>query len=112
MSQAYPPDQTPDAGVQPKPRFIWPMRIFLFVFVFNMVFRNFSALVPWQSWVNELEMRDLPVRLPTQAEINHNAAEDPAQISEDVMESLDSAWEFWRPWPGPRTRPHLGSAEA
>ena len=88
------------------------MRVFLFVIVLNMVFRNFSALGPWQTWVNELEMRDLPVRLPTREEIARNAEENPAGIYEDMMESADSVWEFWRPWPGPKTRPHLDSVEA
>jgi hypothetical protein len=85
-------------------RFGWGMRLLLTLILFDMVFRGFSVLYPWDDWADELDMRVKPRRLPTRAEW----AELPAQASaaadrdprrEEVMLTLDSAWDFFKPWP-------------
>jgi hypothetical protein len=99
----------------PRPRFSWPLRIFLFIIVFNMVFRSLSVLAPWGEWLGELKMDRLPRRLPTLDEIDELAAEasaeNPHPVREDVLRSCDAVWEYWRPWPGRETRARLHEPE-
>jgi hypothetical protein len=102
-----------DNGVHPVPgsRFSWSMRLFLTLVVFNMVFRNVSALAPWLDWCKDLEMRRLPLRLSTLDEYAkmEPTEKNPHPAYEDVMETCDAFWEYWRPWPGKATRPLLKS---
>lgn len=94
------------AAVAPPPyprRFGWGMRLFLAVFLFDMIFRSFSVLWPTPEWGEQLGMRLAPARLPTRAEI----AADPAAARADALRALDSLWEFARPWPEPGVRENL-----
>jgi hypothetical protein len=100
----------------PRPRFSWPMRVFLFLLVFDMVFRGFSVMYDWREWLDELKMDALPRRLPTQAEIDElRPPEDSAGFNpavEDVFRAFDGVWDFLRPWPGRETRAELRGPEA
>jgi hypothetical protein len=98
--------------VLPRPRFSWPMRVFLFLLLFNIAFRSLSVLYPWADWVEPLEMDRMPRRLPTQEEIAELAAKtdttegfDP--VAEDIFRAFDGLWDFARPWPGRATRAQL-----
>ena len=62
------PETTTTTAPAPLPRFRWPMRIFLSVVLFDMVFRCFAILYPWDDWASDLKMTSLPRRLPTPAE--------------------------------------------
>jgi hypothetical protein len=84
------------------------MRLFLALLLFDIVFRSLSVLWPWKSWSKQLAMQRLPVRLATRAELDRERARAqpgaPDPFFEDAFESLDSIWEFFKPWPGPKTR--------
>lgn len=84
-------------------RFGWGMRLFLTFLLFHMVFRGFSVLYPWDDWADELDMRTMPRRLPTRAEWaelpSQATTETPCPRTEDVMRTLDSVWDFFKPWP-------------
>ena len=109
MSQA-----APDEAAAGPPRFGWPMRLFLGVLLFDIVFRSLSVLFPWTDWARELDMRFLPSRLPTRAELAELSArdtpEEPNPGGEEVMQALGSAWRFWRPWPGEESRRRIRTA--
>jgi hypothetical protein len=88
------------------------MRLFLAFLIFDIVFRSLSVLVPWADWADELKMRTMPDRLATRAELTRKVADagpDESPVLEDVMVAADSIWEYFKPWPGPETRPLLGS---
>lgn len=105
----------PDAPAAPYPtRFSWPMRVFLFVLVFDIVFRSFSILIDRENdWPGELAMKTMPVRLDTRAQregkLLRRTPGQPHPVVEDVMASFDSVWEFFKPWPGAETRQRLYS---
>jgi len=97
-----------------KPRFSWPMRIFLSLFLFHMVFRSLTVMFPWKDWCDELEMDRHPrPRFATPAERAKMRPSDekPYPLLEDFRESFEGVWVYQRPWPGPKTRPHLQSAD-
>jgi hypothetical protein len=79
------------------------MRLFLTLILFDMLFRGFSVLYPWADWADELDMRTMPRRLPTRAEWAElpaqATAENPDPRGDDLMRTLDSAWDFFKPWP-------------
>jgi hypothetical protein len=99
----------------PKPpyptRFGWGMRALLSFLIFIMFFRGFSVLWPTDEWAADLDMSTMPRRLPTRAELAElraGASEDnPDPVREDLMRTLDSAWDYFRPWPGPDTRARM-----
>lgn len=108
MSQA-----APDPAAAP-PRFGWPTRLLLGVLLFDIVFRSLSVLLPCADWMRELDMRFLPQRLPTRAELAELSAratpEEPNPGGEEVMEAFDSVWRFARPWPGEDSRRRIRTA--
>jgi hypothetical protein len=89
------------------------MRIFLCVLLFDIVFRSLSVLYPWADWADELDMRTLPVRLATRAELDRLSEkatpERPHPVADDVMESFDSLWDYAKPWPEARVRAKMRS---
>jgi hypothetical protein len=107
------PSVTPPSP--PRPRFSWPMRFFLGFVLFDMVFHSFAALVPYGSWCKEYEIAKMPRGLPdpelreelarASVEADHNL------LTERVMSSFDSLWEYWRPWPGPESRKKMSDLE-
>jgi hypothetical protein len=104
----------PDEAAAGPPRFGWPMRLFLGLLLFDVVFRSLAVLVPWADWAGELDMRLRPTRLPTRAELAELAAratpEGPNPGGEEVMEAFDSVWRFGRPWPGEGSRKRIRTA--
>jgi hypothetical protein len=79
------------------------MRLFLFFILFNMIFRSMSVLYPWRDWARDLDMRRFPVRLSTRAEIaklsERATPERPRPVFDDLMLSVDSLWDYAKPWP-------------
>lgn len=92
----------------PKPRFSWPMRLFLGFLLFDMVFHSFTALTPYEEWLKEFGMERFPRRLPTRAEIRELAADagpnNPTPVADRVCDSLDAVWDYFKPWPAQRVR--------
>jgi hypothetical protein len=100
---------TSQAPPQPeRPRFSWPLRVFLFLVVFDMIYHSLAALLPYKDLCKELDMPAFPKALPTRAEMRELAAKgspgttDP--VGERLMETADSLWEYFRPWPSAATR--------
>ena len=50
-----------------RPRFGWPLRIFLALLVFDIVFHSLAAIFPYRDWLERKELRRFPKRLPTWA---------------------------------------------
>jgi hypothetical protein len=101
---------TPD-GEAP-PRFRWPMRIFLSFLIFDMVFHSLAVLTPYRDWLrDDFKLDRLPKRLPTLEEIGKLEEEtgpaQPSSVSESILDSFDSVWEFLKPWPDRETRKKL-----
>jgi len=110
----------PPAPAPAAPRFSWPMRIFLTLLVFEIVFRSACVLVPWKDWESGLQMeyqydpddggytwQPWPRRPPTRAEAADLAAaaspDRPYPVADRFGESLDSLARFLSPWPTERT---------
>src|SRR5438046_2419749 len=91
----------------PPPRFSWPMRIFLGFLLFDMVFQSFAVLLPIDTWCEALSVDDFPLRLPTTAQRLELAAQAsdkaPDPVGDRVWESVDSVWDFLKPWPSKET---------
>jgi hypothetical protein len=89
------------------------MRIFLSVLLFDIAFRGLTVAFPWADWAREMDMRLSPVRLPSRAEMAKLRAEAtperPYPVRDEVLDSLDSVWAFFKPWPTEKTRKHLHS---
>jgi hypothetical protein len=109
-------DATP-AGIQcdyPK-RFSWKMRVFLSLFLGDMVLRSFLSLSPYDSqWSYELSVELFPKRLPTQAEFNQIAAgtHPNGQITRSgrLLDSVTSIGPYFSPVPSEATQAHLQDA--
>jgi hypothetical protein len=88
------------------------MRIFLAVIVFDMVFHSLAALTPYDRWLEDLEVERFPKRLPTAQEMRALAAKgyddglDP--VADRVLDSFDSLWVYFKPWPSSATRKKIG----
>jgi hypothetical protein len=114
------------------------MRVFLGVLLFDIVFRSLSILLPTGEWARDLDMGFYPVRPFTRAEAEtarrrgaaalgastvgllasahgplpaacllHLGRPDP--VLEDALVTLDSVWNYFKPWPGPATRARIYS---
>jgi len=97
-------------------RFSWPMRIFLCLFLFDMVARSFIALTPYdEQWAEEVAMEDdlRPPPLPTPAELRQiRAGEHPGgctSATASLAESFASLGPYFSPWPDERTRQKIDS---
>ncbi len=88
------------------PRFSWPMRIFLGLFVFCMVFRSLAALSDYPDWLDKLKMRRFPKPLPTWTEIEN---EEAAKTRQRASEACTSFCEYWKPWPDEKTSERIES---
>ena len=91
------------------------MRIFLGFLVFDMVFHSFAALAPVDDpedgWCKELGVRRFPERLPTPQErsklAEKSSDDNPDPVGDRVWESVDSLWDYFKPWPSAETRHKL-----
>lgn len=98
------------------PRFRWPMRLLLFLLIGDMLVRGFGVLLPLPAWREELGMERQPRRLPTRAEVRELLARDAIpyseSLTEEVLRSLDSVWNFCKPWPGRDVRERIAEADS
>ena len=97
------PTPLPASGTPP--RFRWPLQLFIGFLIFNMAYHSVASMTDYIDWMKQKEMRRFPRRLPTWQEIRDPSEEDPP--GERAMESLDSIWDYFRPWPGRTTREKL-----
>jgi hypothetical protein len=112
MSEPAPsPGPAPPAAA--RRRFGWPMRLFLAVLLFDMAYRSLTVALPWKEWNRELALDPMPERLPTRAQMADLSAqstpEKPHLLRDRILDSFDSVWTFFKPWPDPPTRARLRS---
>jgi hypothetical protein len=93
-------------------RFSWLMRVFLCLFVGDMVVRSFLSLSPYDSqWSYELSVELFPKRLPTQAEFNEILAgtHPDGRITRPgrLLDSIASVGPYFSPVPSEATQKHL-----
>lgn len=85
------------------PRFSWPMRLFLTALLVDIIYHSFSSLTPYRDWLSDWKLERYPKRLPTWGEIEElrddAPADKPSPLVERVYETLDSAWDYFKPWP-------------
>jgi hypothetical protein len=97
-----------------KPRFSWPMRLFLAYFLFDMVTRGLILLTPADDdWFDELAMESNPLALPSRDELRQCASgENPDYDSkwQRYVASFKSASRFLVPVPEKETREKITSA--
>lgn len=81
------------------------MRLFLTVILVDIVYHSFSSLTPYRDWLDDdWKLERYPKRLPTWDEIaeltaNGEGAKNSPTLAERVFESLDSTWDYFKPWP-------------
>ena len=97
-----------------KPRFKWPLRVFLAYFLFDMFFRSLVCLTPAEDdWPDELSMEKNPKSLPTRRElIEIENGVHPAGYSNSFArwaDSLSSFGRFFVPYPTKSERNEIGS---
>jgi len=113
-----------EAGPLPKPpRFGWPMRIFLSALIFDMVFHSLAALSDYRDWMEssgdfqtkKWKMERFPERLPTvqeMAELGETTGpKNPSPVTDRIFQSIDSAWDYFKPWPSREVRHNLDNWE-
>lgn len=91
----------------PTPRFSWPMRIFLGFLLFDIVGHSLMTLSPYRDWLESKDIPRFPRRLPTWDEVADAEAKGTADWSDDIFASLDSAWDYFKPWPAKKVRQQL-----
>lgn len=106
-------DAPPSTGRPPPPRFSWPMRLLLGLLLFDICFHSVATLFPYREWANDMGLPQYPKRLPTPAELDElrRQAGGPGEVADRVMDSLDSLWEYCKPWPSKELRSKLTSWE-
>jgi hypothetical protein len=85
------------------------MRVFLFCLLFDIIFRSFSVMFPWKDWLDELDMRRTPVRLPTPQEYADLKAKGGDALQKELDKSYASIGEYFNPWPNAASREKLAS---
>jgi hypothetical protein len=84
------------------------MRLLLAFFLTHVVGESLVTIFPIDQFADQLDMRRRPRRLPTceeQQKLLAEATDDnPAPLADEVTASLDSVWEFHKPWPSHDTR--------
>jgi hypothetical protein len=65
------------------------------------------------DWADQYDVDLYPVRLSTAAELaekSRKATDDnPHPVAEDFLDTADALWDYWRPWPGKKTRAKIKS---
>ncbi len=84
------------------------MRLFLGFLLFDTIFRSIAALTPYREWCKELNIRHYPYGLPDPEEreqlARKRADADHDLVTERVMQSFDSLWDYFKPWPEAQSR--------
>ncbi len=115
-----PPTVPGAASTASTPRFRWPMRLFLGFLLFDIVFHSLAALTPYRDWLEDMGLERFPKRLPTSQELaelrekSSNQGQDAqaeSPVADRVMQTLDSFWDYCKPWPDPATRRRLTTWE-
>jgi hypothetical protein len=87
------------------------MRLFLSVIVFDMVFQSIAGAIDVTDWRKQLHVQAYPVRLPTSDEVEEFARDespaDPHPVADLYLDTLDSVWDYFKPWPDPKVRGHI-----
>ncbi len=95
------------------PRWSWPVRVFVVVFVFDMVVRGFLSLAPViGDWSKEFGMESYPHPLPSREELRQCVAGTHPQdwtFWQRYAVSLQSAGRFLVPWPTEKVRERIDS---
>jgi hypothetical protein len=95
------------------PRFSWPVRLLIFILLFDIIFRSLAVMVPWDDWISELDMERRPSPLPTRKEIRELAdkadGQSPSPLGKEVGKILASTRDYFNPLPSDKTRAHLDS---
>jgi hypothetical protein len=87
------------------------MRHVLGFLLFDIIFHSLAAVTTYQDWLEEVGLQRFPRRLPTQAEIvtlaatDHKEGETP--VTDRFLETLDSVWDYFKPWPETAVRRKL-----
>jgi hypothetical protein len=101
-----------EASIYPK-RFSWPMRLFLSVLLFCMIYRSFAVLFPMEPWYEEYAVEPLPAPLPTAAErmklLADANTDNPHPLRDRYGHTAISLLNFFVPWPGAETREQIES---
>ncbi|MBI3408559.1 MAG: hypothetical protein HY040_09415 [Planctomycetes bacterium] len=95
----------------PAPRFSWPMRFFLGFLLLDIVGHSFMALYPYADWMQDKEIPRLPRPLTSIRQWRELADTEPPLDSGRAWDTLDSLWDFWRPWPAKEARMGFSSCE-
>lgn len=95
------------------PRFSWPMRLFLGFLLFLIVPHSVMALFPYRDWMVALGAPMFPRSLTSFMEYQDlaNAEGDRSLAAERFWVTMDSTWDYWRPWPDAEVRKKLSSWE-
>jgi hypothetical protein len=97
----------------PRVRFGWGARILLGLFLFDMLFRSFAVLLPWEAdWIPEFEMQHAPRRWPTRAEMAQLSREGDDVLRDELNGSFVATVDFFNPWPRAAVRRHLTDGTA
>src|SRR5580765_7424204 len=94
---------------QPPPyprRFSWPMRLFLTVFIFCLVFRCLHILFPMGDWSSRYAVDVYPPPLPALME---SKASFPHEVPDNDLFSAKAVWAYLNPWPSPESRKRIES---
>lgn len=93
-------------------RFRWPMRVFLSLFIFDMLVRSAISLTDYDDWAEELGVQTQPLALPSREEFDQIAAGNhPGYQSrgERMVASGRSVASFLAPWPDQQARAKIDS---
>lgn len=115
MSSTPPsPNSAAPVPVRP-PRFSWPVRLLIFLVLFDMVVRATGVMYPWKDWLSEFKVERLPQRLPTPAELarlQQEADGSYGPVYRELRQSAASLPRFLNPVPSDETRALLTSTAA
>lgn len=104
------PQPTSATANSKRPRFGWPMRIFLTLIVGNMIFHSLANIVGYHAWRKQLSMPRYPTGLPAWREIEE--LKEKHALGERVLQSVRSMAAFASPWPDDKVRAKIDSWEA
>lgn len=79
------------------------MRLFLTAILVDIIYHSFSSLTPYRDWLEDWKLERYPKRLPTWGEIaelgNAAPADKQSPLVNRIYETLDSVWDYFKPWP-------------